>query len=258
MEKIRGDFKENYDKYISAISNIAIAVVSILALVEYKITNDEAVKANMIACQSKLDEFENRIVCQLPENDFLNAVWVYSDKRHTTIKEDADAKLKALLCENGASGKKDLGFQWTNVEELELQLWSEDSFKPDNARKLKPIRQAYNMLEQVLYLVESAYYAQEAGMLPKDAIENYAAYIDDIGCHPLFLEAIYFRHYGGYFQADFARFLKTRIENKPENKAIAEKLYPEMFNNPKWAEETGAWRYKSCEVKPVHKSVEEL
>lgn len=112
-----------------------------------------------------------------------------------------------------------------NVTNIHTMLWDKESFDSSNGVRL---RIAYTEAENELGLIAKAFHAREMGVIDTRIWETWAAYIDELGGHPLFLTAIYEGRTHGYYTPEF---LKEVVSRLVENKDICEvvtNIYPSI------------------------------
>lgn len=83
---------------------------------------------------------------------------------------------------------------------------------------------------------ESAHTAFKAGILTEEDWETVDTYIDDVGAHLIFIEAVYWGHDGGNYSKAFAEELKKRYSSRDDLRQAALEIYPDIITNPNWAE----------------------
>jgi hypothetical protein len=201
------------------------------ALTEYK-------KDNRLSAQIKIDEREARLYDKAKESDFLHSFWAYLPD-NLTPREKIELRLRLLLYQRddlnpGEIIKKKLKFE--DAHDLDRILWAHDTFAdPDFMR----LREAYDYAEEMLFTAEGAHNAFVAGVLTKEDWKNTSTYIDNVGSHPLFIDAVCWGHDGANFSEAFAIMLKDKYMHNKELKDAAIEMYPEIINDKKWAFDMG-------------------
>jgi hypothetical protein len=213
---------------VIAMSTAAGAVVGVMAYDEYRKANSLAEGANRIAVSSQLNDKDKAIAALALDKDkpHMDAIWV---ELPATLKgkQRADAQLEAIITA-GQKAKIAPGRlpKWTTLEELNTVMYSESAFRSADMRKL---REVYLLSELILYTVNDAYQAAQEKMITPEQRDTFAAYLDDIGEHPLILSSIWYGHQGGFITKDFAAFLQQRLLKNAQAKQLAMQVYPELL-----------------------------
>lgn len=121
--------------------------------------------------------------------------------------------------------------EFSSVADFYTYIWAVDGF---NARGKKELRQLYDIAENILYHIHTAFDYCEGGLISKNEYESWAALINDVGPHPLLLASIYNGHERKYISQKFARELQIRILSDARG-TIAEQFYP-AIKDSKWAD----------------------
>lgn len=211
---------------VETICLIIGVIIAGVALREYKTTN-------MLTRAAQFQSVERELCTMQMAKKHLGAIWVVipDDIRG---KKRADLMIDTIL--NVSSHDKSISkHDWKNVEDLEMLLYQPSSFSDED---LQNLRDAYLYMESILYLVFDVFIAKEQGLVSPAIFNTYSAYLKDLGGHPLFLHAVWFGYQSGYFNSDFAKFLKSELQNKVEIKEIIETIYPEMLL-PDWSNKVG-------------------
>ena len=123
-----------------------------------------------------------------------------------------------------------------SVEELLSRIFEpNDDYFDQNKRRL---RKAYYLAERLLYLLQDAYSARQAGILSEAEYEGWLTYLDKIGFNPLFFSALRFSHSNGSLMKDFANHTKERLLRSDRNKQAVGILYPELLQKD-WINKLG-------------------
>lgn len=195
-------------------------------------------KDNRLSALIKLDEKEARVYDKAREKDFLHSFWAeFPDS--LTPREKMNLQLRLLVRPEDNSKSLDtvVDLEFTTVQDLDRVIWSYDSFGNPIFRQL---RDAYDFAEEILLMAESAYIAYKVGTLTKDDWRSIDTYIDDVGSHPLFIEAVYWGHDGANYSKAFAEVLMHKYSHKTELKEAALLIYPSIVTDKRWAETMGS------------------
>jgi hypothetical protein len=206
-------------------------IIAQSALSQYK-------RDNRLSALVKLDEKEARIYDRVLENDFLHSFWAeFPDS--LTPREKMALQLRLLVRpeDNSKSPDTVADLKFTTVQDLDRVVWAYDSFGNPMFRRL---RDAYVFAEEILLMAESTYIAYKAGILTKDDWRSIDTYIDDVGSHPLFIEAVYWGHGGANYSKAFAEVLMHKYSHNAELKEAALLIYPSIVTDQRWAETMGS------------------
>jgi len=203
---------------ITSVATAILVVMGFLAYIEYR-------KVNKMSTFEELDGIEHKIQDIVINDDKLSAFWVsYTDNN---IKRVSVNKLNILTSNIVVDNtiKRLIIHKLDHVSELELLLYSENMF--DHPAK-KQLRKCYTLAETILYLVGSAHHAKCSGMINGSTFRTYSAYLHSVGDHPIFLAAISYGHDYGFYEKDFATFLRNYYIHDTKLLPTMRALYPEM------------------------------
>lgn len=190
--------------------------------------------ANTLSRKTQLENTDRQIVMLGFEHPFLDSIWAVPPD-NLQGKARADYQLEAIWDINGQSN--DTVPEWKNMSDLESMLYSPGTYGND---KYIQLRNSYTALEMILYLISDAYEARMSDHLniTQNHAETYYAYINDIGDHPLFLEALWFGHKGGYITENFAIFIKEQLLKDLDRKNNISEIYSDLLKT-EWVSKIG-------------------
>lgn len=229
--------KNSIKDWIECIGIVAGVTCTIWGLVIAQGALTEYQKDNQLSAQIKLDEKEARLYDRAHENDLLHSFWAYVPET-LTPREKIQLQLRLLLPPKNkdSSGAQTAELKFKDAHDLERLLWAHDTYdNPAYAR----LREGYDFAEEMLFMAESAHNAYRAGVLTKEDWRAIDTYIDDVGSHPLFIEAVCWAHDGANFSKKFATVLKDKYMRKEELRRAALEMYPAIVNDPQWANNMG-------------------
>lgn len=215
---------------IETTSILAGAAIGTFAFFEYRATNE-------IALLGQLQTIDREISNLQFNNPLLHALWVYPPDS-LKGKDRADFYLKAFFDSTSVASTKITGDTWKTVQDLESILWTQTNIHNEDIQNL---RKAYNFAETILYLVASAIDYAERGQIKPEDEKMFVAYLGDIGTHPLFLEAVWYGHRGGYFSEKAAIRIQKEILKNEEAKKEASIIYKEILDK-NWPYTIGKYR----------------
>jgi len=210
------------------------AVVAVCALVVYIFQTVELSKQNKIQIDLSLRQAENAMYDTTSRDPFLMAFFADPPEKEDFSIADAENYVNIVLEKNSTFGG------WKNVEEFLSKLYaaSSDYYDP----KKQKLRKAYDLAERVLYLLQDAHSAHQAGILGDEDYETWITYVDDLGFNPFFLSALYYGHSSGYITKKFAEDIKKRFIRTKRNEQAARILYEELLK-PDWKDNVGKRGY---------------
>lgn len=208
-------------------------VIAGWALTVYIKQAEELHNQNRIQMSMSLRSAENVIYEMIFKNEYLGAFFADAPDKEDFSFADAQRYVNLLL-ENGGF------YGWNNVEELISRIYEpRDNYL---GAKKKKLREAFDLAEHLLYLLEDAHSARQAHILSEAEYETWITYVDDIGFNPLFLSALYYGHSSGYMTKDFASHIKERLLRSKRNKQAVSILYKELLDQD-WINKLGKRGY---------------
>jgi len=199
------------------------------ALSEYKRANMEAVNARMT--QMDRDIYNLHI-----NNDKFNAIFAYLPDGSSA--DEVRKNSRKLLGLSVDSRVRDEIPEIKDIEGLYDLIWGADDF--DDKSFKTELRSASTHADLIFYMVAEAHSAFVAGLMNESDYKAWAAYVLDVGTHPLFLVSIYNAHEIGYVNRDFAYEIREILMKNNRTSIVVKTLYPDMYTDKKWADKVGA------------------
>jgi hypothetical protein len=226
---------ENKSFFIEVLGLLVLVVGLIYAIKAYNVYDEqkkEMTNANRIQSVITFRSAESEIYKAIWSKPELMAIFAdFPDGKEPNI--DIAHDLVKLLCEK----KTNCIEPWDNAQEL-LAILYEPKHENFHSKDKQSIRAAYDLAEQLLYLVADAYSAKQYNIITEQEYNTYQAYIHDVGYNPLFIAAISFGHSSGYIEKSFALELQKEMETKKlngRNWKMLKIVYKEM-TEPNWAD----------------------
>lgn len=196
---------------------------------------DEYKRANMIAAYARISQLDRDVYTMGMNNDKFDSLFAFTPIA-TTPDEVKNNSMK-LLSLSVDSRIRDQIPRINSIEELFNILYSCEEY--DNSAYKTELRNAFMHADLMFYTVAEAHSVFKAGLMTKEDYKTWAAYVTDVGAHPLFLLSVYNAYEGGYIDADFAYELREILIKNQKTSIVIETLYPEMFKDKKWAYSVG-------------------
>ena len=198
------------------------------ALSEYK-------RANEIAANSRIAQLDRDVYAMGVGNDKLDSIFACLPSA-TTAQEALDNSHK-LLELSVDSRIRDQIPAVNSIKKLYDLLY--DARFYDNYEYKAELRNAFLHADLILYTISEAHSVFRSGLMDKESYNTWAAYVADVGAHPLFLLSVYNAHRYGYIDADFAYEIREILVNNKKTRMVVATLYSEMFEDKKWAYSVG-------------------
>lgn len=226
---------------LEKLSNLAKIGTFLVALVSVSVGGWYYRSAVRQTVYGQITEKENRLYTALAESWDLLYVELPPGDDHLPVKLRADKLLRAIqegyvarAVPDAARRSEEIAeLEWDDVTQIDPAIYAYSEWKKQG---MHGIRKAYLVADMMLYLVFDVYDAHANGHLDDETWQTYAAYITDVGDHPLFLSAVAYGRRVGYLTKDFCTELKERLSRRSRQQQAVAAIYRDMMSDSDWAD----------------------